>query len=72
MTVSMPLTTWQEYEAYKEKYTELTKTLAGCFDDTLLKAGASASLDFDTKKALAVCKAFLPYSLENADIEMRA
>ena len=71
MTVSMPLTTWEEYESYKTKYNELTKKLASCFDDSLMKAGASQSVDFDVKKSLAICRDFLPYSLAKADIEAR-
>lgn len=71
MTVSMPLTTWEEYESYKTKYNELTKKLASCFDDSLIKAGASQSVDFDVKKSLSICREFLPYSLAEADIETR-
>ena len=71
MTVSMPLTTWEEYESYKTKYNELTKKLASCFDDSLIKAGASQSVDFDVKKSLAICREFLPYSLAESDIEAR-
>lgn len=70
MTVSMPLTTWEEYESYKKNYAALTKSLADCFDDSLLKAGASTSLIFDAKKALAACKQFLPYSQTDAEIEV--
>ena len=33
MTVSMPLTTWEEYEEYKKRYIALTERLAACFDD---------------------------------------
>ena len=66
----MPLTTWEEYESYKKKYIDLTKELAGCFDDTLQKAGASPCLNFDTRKALAVCKRFLSYSQTDAEIEI--
>ena len=66
----MPLTTWEEYEIYKKKYTDLTKELSGCFDDSLYKAGKSPAIDFDASKAQAVCKRFLPYSLADADIEI--
>lgn len=51
MTVSMPLTAFNEYETYKEKYTALTKSLQECFDDSLLKAGAASEIDFDAKKS---------------------
>ena len=71
MTISMPLTTWEEYEIYKKKYNELTQKLANCFDNTLFKAGASQSVDFDVKKSLEICREHLPYSMKNADIEIK-
>lgn len=72
IAVTMPMTAFEEYESYKNKYNELTERLAGCFDSSLLKAGASQAVDFDVRKALEVCREFLPYSLEKADIEIRA
>ena len=71
MTVSMPLATWEEYENYKKKYDGLTSRLAECFDGTLMKARASQSVDFDARKALSICRDFMPYSLEKAEIEIR-
>lgn len=72
IAVTMPMTAFEEYESYKNKYNELTERLAKCFDSSLLKAGASQAVDFDVRKALEVCREFLPYSLEKADIEIRA
>ena len=71
ITVSMPMTTYDELSSYREKYTELTKHLANCFDDSLLKAGASKSVDFDASLALKICRAFLPYKLADTDIEIK-
>ena len=71
MTVSMTMTTWEEYETYRKKYNELTQKLAECFDSSLLKAGASQSVDFDVKKALALCREFLPYSMKDTDVEIK-
>lgn len=71
MTVSMPLTTWEEYEGYKDRYSALVKRLAGCFDDSLAKAGASQSVDFDVKKSLDICRDFMPYSMQDSDIEIK-
>ena len=72
MSVNMPLTTWEEYENYKKKYIDLTKELAGCFDDTLQKAGASPVLQFSTGKALAVARNFLPYNQKDTEVEVLA
>ena len=71
MTVSMPLTTWEEYETYKKKYAELTERLSACFDDSLLRAGGSQSADFDARKSLEICREFMPYSMSGADIEIK-
>ena len=67
----MPMTTFGEYEAYREKYTRLVEAIQGCFDDSLLRAGGSAEIDFDAKKALAVARDFLPYSMDAAHIAIR-
>lgn len=67
----MPLTTWEEYEEYKKRYIELTKRLAACFDDTLFKSGGSQSVEFDSAKSLEICREFMPYSMQNADIEIK-
>ena len=71
MTVSMPLTTWEEYEEYKKRYIALTERLAACFDDTLFKSGGSQSVEFDSAKSLEICREYLPYSMQKADIEIR-
>ena len=72
IAVTMPMTAFEEYERYKNEYEELKKRLSDCFDSSLLNAGASQAVDFDVRKALEVCREFLPYSLEKADIEIRA
>lgn len=72
IAVTMPMTAFEEYERYKNEYEKLKKRLSDCFDSSLLKAGASQAVDFDVRKALEVCREFLPYSLEKADIEIRA
>ena len=72
IAVTMPMTAFEEYERYKNEYEKLKKRLSDCFDSSLLNAGASQAVDFDVRKALEVCREFLPYSLEKADIEIRA
>ena len=71
MTVTMPLATWEEYEKIKSNYENITRRLAECFDGSLMQAGAAAAVDFDARKALAVCREFMPYSMEGADIEIK-
>ena len=71
MTVSMPLTAYNEYETYREKYIVLVQKLQDCFDDSLLNAGAAATIDFDGRKALAVAREFLPSRFASMDIAVR-
>lgn len=66
----MPMTTFDEYESYKNKYISLANDLSGCFDDSLRNAGAQDSVIFDAKKALAICKDFMLPSVRGNDIEI--
>ena len=70
-TVSMPISAYNEYECYKRKYGELVERLRDCFDDSLFNAGAQMTIDFDVKKALAICKDFIPYSMTDLEVEVR-
>ena len=74
IAVTMPMTAFEEYERYKTECDKLKKRLSDCFDSSLLKAGASQAVNFDARKALEVCREFLPFSreTENADIEIMA
>ena len=69
MTVSMPLTTWEEYENYKKKYAELTEKLGNCFDGSLVQS--QNLVYFDVNSAQKICREFMPYALQNADIESK-
>jgi|GEM_PF-6139698 hypothetical protein len=71
MTVSMPLPAFNEYEDIRSKYENLKKELSECFDSTLYDQGGSTAIDFSVNKALSVCKRFLPYRHEGADVDIR-
>lgn len=68
--VSIPYTAFNEYETYKDKYSELVKELAGCFSKKA--TGIYESCNFDVEKALEIAKAFMPYEMKNLDIEINA
>ena len=68
MTVSMPLTSYNEYEEYKSRYEEIVSALAECFDASL--TASNGVVDFDARKALEICKRFMPFSMREADIEV--
>ena len=75
ITVSMPMTTFEELEQYKKKYQELQDELKSCFNTQLVDTAVSSSIDFDVIKALNIAKKTLPvkyngiyinYSVRNA------
>lgn len=70
MTVTMPLISFNEYEAVKNKYESLSKKLASCFSQTI--NGSDQLVDFDAKTALSICKEYMPYKYEKADIAIKA
>lgn len=71
MTVTMPLTSFNEYEKYLKEYEDLRKELADCLSSQLYEAGGSQSIDFDAKKALDICKRFVSYKYEGVDVEIK-
>lgn len=56
MTVSMPMTTFDEFMELKRKYSELQDELKSCFDTTAFDSGLESFIDFDVKKALDTAK----------------
>lgn len=60
ITVSMPMTTYEEFEQYKKRYKELLDELKSCFNTQLFDTNTEASIDFDVIKALNIAKKTLP------------
>ena len=56
MTVSMPMTAFEELEEFKMKYQELRAELRSCFDTAAFDAGDETSINFDVIKALNVAR----------------
>jgi len=69
MTVTMPLTAWNEYELLKVKFENLVKEISACFDISEVKNGGVTY--FDAQRALEVCKTFAPYSSEGSGYMVR-
>lgn len=70
MTVTMPLNSYNEYEDIKKRLADLTASLSDCFSQSI--TGSDAFVTFDAQKALSVCRKFIPYKYEKADIEIKA
>lgn len=60
MTVTMPLTAWNEYEHLKDNFENLKNEISACFDSASFDNGGV--IYFDAQRALEVCKTFAPYS----------
>lgn len=56
MTVSMPMTTFDEFMELKKRYAELQDELKSCFDTTAFDVGNETSINFDVIKALNIAK----------------
>ena len=60
MIVSMPMNSYDELIEYKNKYIELMKTLSGTLDTNKVDNNVQLIIEFDSDKALEICKKFLP------------
>lgn len=71
MMVSMPMTTYEELESYKNKFENLTNELKSCIDTQPYDLGVSTTLNFDVSKALEICKKTLSIKYSNIDIDVK-
>ena len=63
--VSMPMTTYEELELYKNKFENITNELKSCIDTQPYDSGVSTMLNFDVSKALENCKKTLSIKYSN-------
>lgn len=68
ITVSMPMTTFEELEQYKKKLLELQAELKSCFDTTAFDVGNETFINFDIKKALNIAKKTLSVKYNGINI----
>ena len=69
--VSMPMTTYDELELYKNKFENITNELKSCIDTQPYDSGVSTMLNFDVGKALEICKKTLSIKYSNIDIDVK-
>ena len=69
--VSMPMTTYEELELYKNKFENITNELKSCIDTQPYDSGVSTMLNFDVSKALENCKKTLSIKYSNIDIDVK-
>jgi hypothetical protein len=68
ITVTMPISAYEELIGIKTKYENLIKQLSECYDLTNFKLNPTQPIRFDFEKAEKITKEFLPYSCKNAII----
>lgn len=66
--VSMPMTTFEELQTYKNKLQELHDELKSCFDTTAFDVDNQTFINFDVKKALNIAKKTLPIKYNGINI----
>ena len=66
VNVTMPMTVYEGFLAYKNNYNSLVKSILDCFNYDY--AVTENRIDFDTNKALALCKSFLPLRFKEKSI----
>lgn len=68
LTVTMPISAYEELMEIKTEYEDLTKQLSECYDTTNFKLNPAEPIRFDYEKAEKITKEFLPYSCKDAII----
>lgn len=56
ITISMPMTAFEELEQYKKKYRELQDELKSCFDTKAFDSRLESSINFNVIQALNIAK----------------
>ena len=68
ITVTMPISAYEELMGIKTKHENLTNQLSECYDTNNFKLNHAEPIRFDFEKAEKIAKEFLPYSCRNATI----
>ena len=69
LTVTMPMTSFEELEMYKTKYFELLDELKSCFNTQLVDSKVANCINFETSKALKIAEKALPLKYKGINIE---
>ena len=68
ITVTMPISSYEELINIKTEYENLVKNISECYDTSLFKMNSAESVRFDYKKAESFLRKFIPYSCRKASI----
>lgn len=70
ITVSMPMTTYEEFSSYKDKFYKLLDEIRNCYDTTLFDNSADITISLDVKKLIKLSKSKLNIKYQNANLDL--
>lgn len=70
ITVSMPMTTYEEFSLYKDKFYKLLDEIRNCYDTTLFDKNADTIISLDVKKLIKLSKSKLSIKYQNANLDL--
>lgn len=70
ITVSMPMTTFEELNSYKDKFYELLNEIRNCYDTKLFDNNMDTIISLDVKKLIKLSKSKLNIKYQKADLDL--
>lgn len=70
ITVSMPMTTYEELSLYKDKFYKLLDEIRNCYDTRLFDNNADTIISLDVKKLIKLSKSKLNMKYQNANLDL--
>lgn len=70
ITVSMPMTTFEELNSYKDKFYELLNDIRNCYDTKLFDNNIDTIISLDVKKLIKLSKSKLNIRYQKADLDL--
>lgn len=70
ITVSMPMTTFEELNCYKDKFYELLNEIRNCYDTKLFDNNMDTIISLDVKKLIKLSKSKLNIKYQKADLDL--
>lgn len=70
ITVSMPMTTFEELNSYKDKFYELLNDIRNCYDTKLFDNNMDTIISLDVKKLIKLSKSKLNIKYQKADLDL--
>lgn len=70
ITVSMPMTTYEEFSSYKDKFYKLLDEIRNCYDTRLFDNNTDTMISLDVKKLIKLSKSKLNMKYQNANLDL--